>query len=107
MIYKDNRGKIGIYRRTNLLNGNIYIGSSTNLAKRFTLYFSLTYLQKQAKKNSIICRALLKNGHSNFSLDMLEYCDPKFVIEREQHFMDLLKPEYNVLKIAGSTLGYS
>jgi group I intron endonuclease len=106
MIYKDNRGKTGIYRWTNLLNGNTYIGSSTNLAKRFTLYFSLTYLQKQAKKNSIICRALLKNGHSNFSLEILEYCDPKVVIEREQYYMDLLSPEYNVLKFAGSSLGY-
>jgi len=63
-IYKDNRGKTGVYRWTNLLNGNTYVGSSTNLAKRFALYYSLTYLQKQAKKNSIISRALLKYGHS-------------------------------------------
>lgn len=105
IIYRDNRGKTGVYRWTNLLNGNSYVGSSVNLAKRFTLYYSLTYLQKQAK-NSIICRALLKNGHSNFSLDILEYCEPKVVIEREQYYIDTLKPEYNILKRAGSTLGY-
>nr|YP_009262027.1 hypothetical protein [Chrysoporthe austroafricana]AMX22102.1 hypothetical protein [Chrysoporthe austroafricana] len=29
------------------------------------------------------------------------------VIEREQYYIDTLKPEYNLLKIAGSSLGYS
>ena len=105
IIYRDNRGKTGVYRWTNILNGNSYVGSSVNLAKRFTLYYSLTYLQKQAK-NSIICRALLKNGHSNFSLEILEYCEPNVVIEREQYYIDTLEPEYNILKTAGSTLGY-
>lgn len=104
-IYNDNRGKTGVYRWTNLYNGNIYVGSSVNLAKRFTLYYSLTYLTKQAK-NSLICRALLKYGHSNFSLDILEYCDPKVLLEREQYYMDLLEPEYNILKKAGSSLGH-
>jgi group I intron endonuclease len=28
------------------------------------------------------------------------------VIEREQYYMNLLNPEYNILKIAGSTKGY-
>lgn len=81
------------------------MGSSTNLSKRFTLYYSLTYLTKQSK-NSIIIRALLKNGHSKFSLDILEYCEANKVIEREQYYIDLLKPEYNILQLAGSSLGY-
>jgi len=81
------------------------VGSSTNLAKRFTLYYSLTYLNKQVSK-SIICRALLKYGHSSFSLSILEYCDVAKVIEREQYYIDTLKPEYNILQTAGSTFGY-
>jgi group I intron endonuclease len=28
------------------------------------------------------------------------------LIEREQYYLDLLKPEYNICKIAGSTLGF-
>ena len=62
-------------------------------------------MTKQAK-NSIICRALLKYGHSSFSLDILEYCDSKIVIQREQYYIDTLKPEYNILQTAGSSLGY-
>jgi len=43
-----------------------------------------------------ICRALLKYGYSNFSLEILEYCEPSKCIEREQYYIDLLKPEYNI-----------
>jgi len=36
----------------------------------------------------------------------MEYCLGKDVINREQYYIDLLKPEYNILKIAGSCYGY-
>jgi group I intron endonuclease len=48
---------------------------------------------------------LLLYGYSSFSLEILEYCEPGNVIEREQYYLDLLKPEYNILKVAGSSLG--
>jgi group I intron endonuclease len=54
----------------------------------------------------VICRALLKRGYSNFNLEILEYCDSKDLIIREQYYIDLLKPEYNILKKAGSLLGF-
>lgn len=54
----------------------------------------------------VINRALLKYGYANFSLEILEYCEPSKCTEREQYYLDLLKPEYNVLPIAGSCLGY-
>ena len=40
------------------------------------------------------------------ALEILEYCAPEDTIKREQHYLDLLKPEYNILKIAGSSFGY-
>lgn len=66
-------------------------------------YYSLRSL---AESNRLIDRALLKYGFSNFSLEILEYCDQSEVIAREQYYLDLLKPEYNIVKTAGSTLGY-
>lgn len=66
-------------------------------------YYSLRSL---AKSNRLIDRALLKYGFSNFRLEILEYGDKNHVIMREQHYMDLLKPQYNIVEIAGSTLGY-
>jgi group I intron endonuclease len=36
----------------------------------------------------------------------LEYCTPENTIEREQYYLTSLKPEYNILKVAGSPLGF-
>ena len=106
-IYKENLNKAGIYRWTNLKSGKIYIGSSANLAKRFSSYFSIRFLTRESLKyKSVIYFALLKYGHSAFRLDILEYCDPKELLAREQFYLDLLKPQYNILKIAGSLTGY-
>lgn len=102
-ILADNRKKIGIYRWINKINGNIYIGSSVNLSVRMYTYYSLRSL---AKSNRPIDRALLKYGFSNFTLEILEYCDKHNVLEREQYYMDLVKPQYNIAETAGSTLGY-
>ena len=102
-IFADNRNKIGIYRWINNLNGKTYIGSSNNLSVRFYTYYSLRYL---AKSNRPMERALLKYGFSNFSLEILEYCTLDNLLEREQYYLDNLKPDYNIVEIAGSTLGY-
>jgi len=67
------------------------------------MYFSLYHI---TNRNSVICRALLKHGYYKFSLEILEYCSPSIVIEREQYYIDLYKPEYNTLKVAGSSLGH-
>lgn len=58
------------------------------------------------KNNMLIYKALLKYGYSNFMLEILEYCEKSCLIEREQYYLDLLKPEYNILQKAGSTLGF-
>jgi group I intron endonuclease len=85
-------------------------------------YYNIKYITRAAK-SSLICKALLKYGYSSFKLEILEYCDPSLVIEREQYFIDpllfffikkkliplavdLLKPEYNILQVAGSLFGY-
>ena len=53
-----------------------------------------------------ICKALLKYGYSNFSLLIIEYSSKCNVIIREQYWLDLLKPTYNILNIAYSFFGY-
>jgi group I intron endonuclease len=54
----------------------------------------------------VICKAILKYGYANFKLEILEYCSPEECIKREQYYINTFNPEYNVLKVAGSTLGY-
>lgn len=78
-----------------------------NLSKRLRDYYSIRFLEREVKRiNSVIYMALLKYGYSSFSLEILEYCEPKKCIEREQYYLDLLKSEYNTLKNAGSLLGF-
>jgi group I intron endonuclease len=54
------------------------------------------------KGRSHIYRALLKHGHENFSLTILEYCEPEQCIEREDFYLSSLQHEYNILPKAGS-----
>lgn len=102
-ILKDNLLKSGIYRWVHKDSGRSYIGSSINLGKRFSTYYSINAL---IRTNNIISKFLLKYGYFSFSLEILEYCDPLNCLEREQYYLDLLKPELNILKKAGSPLGY-
>jgi group I intron endonuclease len=103
-IIKENKGLSGIYLSTNKLTDEIYVGQSVDLSKRFIRYFSLSYLK--SKESLIISRALIKYGYVNFSVSILEYCDKSILTEREQYYLDKLEPKYNILKIAGSSLGY-
>lgn len=106
IIYKENKGKSGIYRWNNIITGKSYIGSSINLGNRLSIYYSnKAMLAKVKTRTSIIYSALLKHGYDNFTLDILEYCEVDILIAREQYYFDLLKPEYNILKAANSRIG--
>lgn len=87
-------------------SGKSYIGSSANLYDRFRRYFNYSYLSDSKRGASLICKALLKYGYTGFRLEILEYCSKMEVLSREQFYLDNYKPEYNILKIAGSNLGY-
>nr|YP_009072334.1 GIY-YIG endonuclease [Sclerotinia borealis]AHX82998.1 GIY-YIG endonuclease [Sclerotinia borealis] len=107
LVFKDNKGKSGIYRWTNNLNGDSYIGSGVDLNKRLYHYYSLKLMQLYVeKRKSYIYSALIKHGYSNFTLEIMEYCDKDKVIEREQYYLNILKPKYNLLKTAGSRYGF-
>lgn len=106
-ILKENKNKIGIYRWVNLINGKTYVGSSGNLSERFLQYFNLNYLERKVKKsNSKIYSSILKNGYSNFRLEILKYCELDILNETEQYYLDTLNPEYNILKFARSLRGF-
>jgi group I intron endonuclease len=98
-IYQKNINKSGVYRLVNNINGKSHVGSSASLTNSFSIYYSLNALRK-VKGSIIIYRALLKYGHSNFSLDILEYCESSILMERKQYYIDLLKPEYNIRTIS-------
>ena len=72
IIYKENRSKPGIYRLNNIITGKSYIGSATDLSRRFSNYYSIVYIKNSLDNgSSIIYNSLLKYGHSKFSIDIL------------------------------------
>ena len=98
-IIKENKNKSGIYRWVNKVNNNSYIGSAINLSRRLYSHYHGN------KSNIILQQAILKHGLSNFSIEILEYCDKSVLIEREIFYINSIKPEYNINPIAGSSLG--
>ena len=54
----------------------------------------------------LICKALLKYGYSGFRLEILEFCCLEEILDREQYSIDKYEPKFNILKVAGSSLGF-
>lgn len=105
-ILIDNKNKSGIYKWENKISKEFYIGSAVDLKKRMSEYYRESYITHPSRGKSIICFALVKYGYKNFSLSILEYCNRTEVISREQFYLDLLNPPYNILKYAYSSDGY-
>lgn len=92
----------------------MYIGSGVNLSRRLAEYKFLPELTRINKFNQLspINAAILKYGHNNFSLIILEICgesksiNKDFYFKREQYYLDQIKSEYNILSLTHSSLGY-
>lgn len=105
-ITEDNKSKSRVYQFINLLTGESYVGSSINLSNRLRQYYTYSFISSSARGKSIVFSSILKYGYSNFSIIILEYCEMKDCISREQFYIDGIKPPMNILKVAGSSLGY-
>lgn len=96
--------KSGIYKITNIINDKIYIGSAVNLEKRKLNHFS--DLKSNKHKNIHLQRAYNLQKEEGFCFEILEFVkDKNRLVERENYYFVLLKPEYNICKIANSSLG--
>ena len=93
----------GIYQIRNLVNGKRYIGSAVHFARRWRQH--RCELGK-GRHNPKLQNAWRKHGEHSFVFEVIEVvedCDR--LIEREQHYIDLVDPEYNVCPVAGSNYG--
>ncbi|MFA6204223.1 MAG: GIY-YIG nuclease family protein [Gallionella sp.] len=93
----------GIYRIENSQNGKCYVGSSVNLSWRWTKHQLL--LSRGTHHSKHLQSAWKKYGHDSFSFTPLLICSKENLINYEQRAIDVLKPEYNICKKAGSCLG--
>ena len=84
---------VGIYIIKNLKNDKCYYGSSKNIEKRWRTH--LNQLNNGKYHNTHLQRSWVKHGEGNFIFEVIEECDEKILLEREQTYLDL-KPDYNI-----------
>lgn len=93
----------GVYKITNTQNGKFYIGSSVQIESR--IFKHLALLRKGKHNNGHMQAAFSLYGEDAFDFTLIEACDRRELIAREQCHIDALQPEYNICKVAGNTLG--
>lgn len=93
----------GIYKIENTVTGSAYVGSAVNLRKRWKTHRSA--LRNSGKAPPKLLRAWEKYGEAAFEFSKLEACAPEKLLEREQHYIDTLKPRYNTRPVAHSNFG--
>jgi group I intron endonuclease len=101
IIRKKLKEKSGIYGFVCKITGKLYINSSINLSDRLYRYYI-----NGTRSNVKLQNTINKYNFHNFIFIVFEYCEPEDLISREQFYIDSLKPEYNILKTAGSLLGF-
>ena len=94
----------GIYEIVNTVNGKRYIGSARNVRRRFKKH--LWDLDHGIHHSQILQRAVDKYGIDSFVFRHFLVCRHDDLLHFEQRLMDVLKPEYNICKVAGSRAGF-
>lgn len=85
----------GVYKITNLVTNDFYIGSSIELKRRFSAHkrslikgtSSCTYLQNTWNKY----------GQDNFKFTIEAFCPKEYTRKLEQFFIDTFNPKYNIV----------
>lgn len=97
--------KCGIYSITHVASGKLYVGQSSKMRDRWLFHRSA--LRRGVHSNRPLQNAWNKYGEAAFAFAVLELValDDALLCEREQYWIDTLKPAYNVAPVAGTTRG--
>ena len=90
---------IGIYKITNTVTGDFYIGSSKNVKKRWTAHKSPSRWNEHP--NCPMYLDFQKYGIDKFEFQVLAEVEANKLKETEQEFIETLKPTYNSCNAKG------
>lgn len=80
-----------------------YVGSSCLVTRRFSQHTKALALANHC--NSKLQNHVNKYGLTDLIFSVLEHCDVRDLISREQYFIDKLRPYFNINPVAESRLG--
>lgn len=81
----------GIYKVTNIITGEFYIGSSKNIKQRWVSHKNPSF--RAQHPNVKLYKGMAQYGLNNFTFEIIEETDN--LKEREQYYIEQLKPTYN------------
>ena len=97
--------KSGIYKIQSIVEPEkFYIGSSVNMQSRKRQHFSMLKLNKHDA--TYLQNYYNKHGKENLVFHIIEECNQEILIQREQYYIDTLKPIFNSRKNAESNYGH-
>lgn len=77
---------IGIYKITNLIDGNAYIGQSIQIEERFKEHKNPSNWNREVNKK--LYKAFTEFGLNNFSFEILEECKENELNEKERYWIE-------------------
>lgn len=83
---------MGVYKITNLVTGDFYIGASSDIKRRKSQHFT----NKISGHTKRFDDDIRRYGRDAFSFSILEECSKEELWEREQYYLQTLQPSYNV-----------
>ena len=83
----------GVYKITNTITNDFYIGSSKNVKSRWVDHKKPSILKKHPNNPMYI--DMQKYGVDKFVFEILAEVEESFLKEKEQQFIETLKPTYN------------
>lgn len=84
--------KTGIYKITNINNGKVYVGQSTDVAERFRQHIKRGIGADPPTQNKLYS-AMLKEGVENFTFEIIEECPATKLTEREKYYTDIFEAQ--------------
>ncbi|WP_079708095.1 GIY-YIG nuclease family protein [Paraliobacillus ryukyuensis] len=98
---------VGIYKVTNLINGKMYIGQSTNIKKRFTSHKNaINRSDDDPRGQGPLYDDMRNYGVENFSFEVMEECSKNELNEKEEYYISFhnsVDDGYNISKKAITT----
>jgi group I intron endonuclease len=94
ILTKEDLSKPGIYAVANTCNEHLYVGQSKCLWKRKISHFR--DLEHNCHSNPYLQNAYNHYGKGCFKFVVIEFIDLSELDDKEQYWIERLKPEYNI-----------